>query len=318
MRSKPAHLLAQFRIAPRLGRLPLQRSQLLFHFHENVVHAREIEFRGFEFRFRQAPLGLVHGDARGFFDDRAPVHRLRVQNLADAALLDDGVAIRAEADAHEKFLNVAQPRHAAIDQIFALPRAVQTPRHHHFAGLQVDGGFCAAALLDALLVQEHRVRSVFCGDRTSPRRDALSRFGSLGCGIGIGIAVSLLNGCILVRPVDHFRHRLGQFRIDQRQRDFRQPHRRALGRAVEDAVGHALGAQHLWLCSPSTQEMASTTFDLPQPLGPTMQVIPLPLNVIGVLSQNDLKPSNSTLRSFSTQPSQDAASRASSAGEASV
>ena len=61
----------------------------------------------------------------------------------------------------------------------------------------------------------------------------------------------------------------------------------------------------LWLCSPSTQEIASTTLDLPQPLGPTMQVIPVPLNVIGVFSQNDLKPSNSTLRSLSTRPSQD-------------
>ena len=56
----------------------------------------------------------------------------------------------------------------------------------------------------------------------------------------------------------------------------------------------------LWLCSPSTQEIASTTFDLPQPLGPTMHVIPLPLKVIGVFSKNDLNPSNSTLRSFST------------------
>src|SRR6202046_5191675 len=33
----------------------------------------------------------------------------------------------------------------------------------------------------------------------------------------------------------------------------------------------------LWLCSPSTQEIASTTFDLPQPLGPTMQVMPIPV-----------------------------------------
>jgi len=55
----------------------------------------------------------------------------------------------------------------------------------------------------------------------------------------------------------------------------------------------------LWLCSPSTQEIASTMFDLPQPLGPTMQVIPLPLKVICVFSQNDLKPTSSTLRSLS-------------------
>src|SRR5260370_34063975 len=45
--------------------------------------------------------------------------------------------------------------------------------------------------------------------------------------------------------------------------------------------------------------MASTTLDLPQPLGPTMHVVPLPLNVIAVRSQNDLKPIRSTLRSLS-------------------
>src|SRR6267143_685110 len=55
----------------------------------------------------------------------------------------------------------------------------------------------------------------------------------------------------------------------------------------------------LWLCSPRTQEMASTTLDLPQPFGPTMQVVPDPLKVTTVRSQNDLKPRISTFRSFS-------------------
>src|SRR3981189_905336 len=55
----------------------------------------------------------------------------------------------------------------------------------------------------------------------------------------------------------------------------------------------------LWLCSPRTQEMASTTLDLPQPLGPTMQVVPDPLKVTTVRSQNDLKPTISTFRSLS-------------------
>src|SRR5260370_42317635 len=45
--------------------------------------------------------------------------------------------------------------------------------------------------------------------------------------------------------------------------------------------------------------MASTTLDWPQALGPTMHVVPLPLNVIAVRSQNDLKPIRSTLRSLS-------------------
>src|SRR6266567_5971644 len=45
--------------------------------------------------------------------------------------------------------------------------------------------------------------------------------------------------------------------------------------------------------------MASTTFDLPQPLGPTIHVVPDPLNVTTVRSQNDLKPTISTFRSLS-------------------
>src|SRR6266478_1644718 len=55
----------------------------------------------------------------------------------------------------------------------------------------------------------------------------------------------------------------------------------------------------MWLCSPRTQEMASTTLDLPQPFGPTIHVVPDPLNVTTVRSQNDLKPTISTFRSFS-------------------
>ena len=57
----------------------------------------------------------------------------------------------------------------------------------------------------------------------------------------------------------------------------------------------------LWLCSPSTQEIASTTFDFPQPLGPTMQVMPVPLNVIGVFSQNDLNPNKLDFTQFQHQ-----------------
>ena len=43
-------------------------------------------------------------------------------------------------------------------------------------------------------------------------------------------------------------------------------------------------------CSPSTHEMASEMFDLPQPLGPTMAAMPSPWKRRSVRSQNDLKP----------------------------
>src|SRR6266446_4026421 len=66
---------------------------------------------------------------------------------------------------------------------------------------------------------------------------------------------------------------------------------------MQSAIGSA--RSDLWLCSPRTQEMASTTLDLPQPFGPTIHVVPDPLNVTTVRSQNDLKPTISTFRSFS-------------------
>src|SRR6266545_1896174 len=45
----------------------------------------------------------------------------------------------------------------------------------------------------------------------------------------------------------------------------------------------------LFPCSPSTQEIASTTLDLPEPLGPTTQVIP-GSSFIVVADAKDLKP----------------------------
>ena len=55
----------------------------------------------------------------------------------------------------------------------------------------------------------------------------------------------------------------------------------------------------LILCSPITQRMASTMFDLPQPFGPTMPVIGLS-NMIWVLSANDLNPFISNDFNFKT------------------
>src|SRR5215469_8398134 len=63
-------------------------------------------------------------------------------------------------------------------------------------------------------------------------------------------------------------------------------------------------------CSPSTHEIASEIFDLPQPLGPTMAAIPSPWNLSSVRSQKDLNPricsffSLSKARSFMVEPEQ--------------
>ena len=89
------HLRAQFFIAPGLGCLPLERIHLPSDFFQNVEHARKILLGAFELRLGQPLARFVFADAGGFFDDGAAVGRLVGKNLADAALLDDGVAFRA-------------------------------------------------------------------------------------------------------------------------------------------------------------------------------------------------------------------------------
>ena len=55
----------------------------------------------------------------------AAVLRFVAQDLADAALFDDGVALGSEPSAEKQVLNIAQPGQLAIDQIFAFTRTIE-------------------------------------------------------------------------------------------------------------------------------------------------------------------------------------------------
>src|SRR5258708_3560755 len=127
-----AHLVADFRITARFGGLALQRAKLLFNFHHDVVDAGKIYFRGFQLGLGEALFGFEFRDAGGLFDNGAALHRLSRENQADAALLDNGVGVRAKADAHEHFLNVTEPSDAAIDQVLALARTIEAPADNDF------------------------------------------------------------------------------------------------------------------------------------------------------------------------------------------
>ncbi len=96
-----SHLLAELRIAARLGGLALERRKLLLDFHKDVVDAGEIELGRLELGLGKALLGFIFRDSGGLFDDGPAVGWLRTQNLPDASLLDDRVGVRAQADAHK-------------------------------------------------------------------------------------------------------------------------------------------------------------------------------------------------------------------------
>ena len=127
-------LRLQLGVAPRLGRLPLERIHLAGDFLQNVVDARQVLLGAFQLGFGQPLARLELGDAGGFFDHRAAVLRLGAEDLPDAPLLDDGVALRPQAGAHEDVLDVAQARGAAVDQVFAFAGTEQAPRDGDLAG----------------------------------------------------------------------------------------------------------------------------------------------------------------------------------------
>src|SRR4029450_8155116 len=77
--------------APCLVRLPLQALELLLDLVDDVVHAQQVLLRGLELELRLAAAGPVLRDPGGLLDDRAPLRRLRREDLADLALLDDRV-----------------------------------------------------------------------------------------------------------------------------------------------------------------------------------------------------------------------------------
>ena len=124
-----AQLVAQPPVAAGFRRLPLQRSELLLELEDDVIEPREVQLRRLELQLRRAPARLVLRDARGFFDQLAPIGRPRAENHPDLALLDDGVRLRAQPGVHQKFMNITQTAHFTVQQVLALAGSIQAARH---------------------------------------------------------------------------------------------------------------------------------------------------------------------------------------------
>src|SRR5690606_38565459 len=130
--------------------LPLERAALLLELEDDVVDAREVLLCGLELQLRLTPAHLVLGDARRLLDQLPPLGGLGRENLADLSLLDDGVALDADAGIHEQILHVAQADHVAVDEVLALPRAIEPPRHLDVTG-EHDVGEVGDGFLELLL-----------------------------------------------------------------------------------------------------------------------------------------------------------------------
>ena len=76
------------------------------------------------------------GDAGGLLKDLPAIAALYRQDLVNAALTDDGVALTAQTGVHEQLVHVLQADGTAVDVVFALPGAVVPPGDHNLALLQ--------------------------------------------------------------------------------------------------------------------------------------------------------------------------------------
>ena len=160
-------LVSQLLIPPRLARLALERPALLLHLEHDVVDAREVLLGRFELERGGPPARLVFRDARRLLDQLTPIGRPRAQDHPDLPLLDDRVGLGPEARVHQQVVHVAQPADLAVDQVLALARAVEPPRHFDIA---CHGSESARGLLLLTLDAGRRREHTEHGVRVAARR----------------------------------------------------------------------------------------------------------------------------------------------------
>ena len=117
LRGEASLLLLQRLVAPGGRRLTLQVPDLLLHLVAHVLEPLEILAGLGDARLGLlAPL-LVARDTGGFLDEGAHVLALRLDDARDRALLDDGVAARAEPRAEKQVGDVLAPAAHAVDEV---------------------------------------------------------------------------------------------------------------------------------------------------------------------------------------------------------
>ncbi len=124
---------AQLQELPRALRLTRQGLQLPTELLAHIAEAGQIVAglgnAGFGF---PAPLAIAR-DPRGLLDQRAQLFRTRFDQAADHALLDDGVAARAETRAEEQVGDIAPAAAGVVEEVLRLAVAAQHPAHHDLA-----------------------------------------------------------------------------------------------------------------------------------------------------------------------------------------
>ncbi len=93
-----------------------------------IVEARQIGFCRLEAQFRFMPAGVQAGDAGGFFEKRAAIGGLGIDDGADAALAHQGGRMGTGRDIRKQQLHVAGARFLAVDLVGRALAAIDAAR----------------------------------------------------------------------------------------------------------------------------------------------------------------------------------------------
>ena len=119
-----AQLVAKEKVFLRGLRLFFQRLYLQLQFGDLVSDPQQVFLGAGELPLRFVLAVAEAGDARGLLEYLAPVGGLGGDDLADAALADDRVAVGAQARVHQQLAHVTKAHLLAVDIVFALAAAV--------------------------------------------------------------------------------------------------------------------------------------------------------------------------------------------------
>ncbi len=126
------HLRCDVAIADRLARLLFERVDLAAELVDDVLDAREVLLGRAQPQFRLVAPCMQAGNAGGLFEHAAALLRLRLDDLADAALVHQGRRTRTGRGVGEQDVDVAGAHLAAVDAIartlFALDPARNVER----------------------------------------------------------------------------------------------------------------------------------------------------------------------------------------------
>ncbi len=142
VRLEHAKVRVQRLIPARFPRLPLQRTDLAFHFLDDVADAQQIRLGRLKLPECFAFLRLVLRDAGGFFEDRTTIFGAGAQNQVDSALLHHGVSGPRDPGVGEKTLNVAKAAGRFVQQILGIAVPIYAARHPHV--MPLDSEFFSA------------------------------------------------------------------------------------------------------------------------------------------------------------------------------